>query len=268
MKQINILLFLLITLITLIGVPTFGVLVGFTTLDWMLLAMGYCLTGLGITVGYHRLFTHHSFQAHPLVQYVLLILGGWALQNTAIKWASDHSIHHKWTDREADPYNAQRGFWYSHCGWLFTSTQTPEGTRLQVRLRQEVSLAWQERYYLPIVLSGLLIPLGIGFFEGGWLTALGCLLLVGFGRIFLVMNSTFCINSVCHLWGPQPHTLHDSSRDNWWVSLITFGEGYHNYHHAHPSDYRNGPLWFNVDPSKWVIWSLIQLGLSTPRGQQ
>ena len=168
----------------------------------------------------------------------------------------------------ADPYNAQRGFWYSHCGWLFASTQTPEGTRLQVRLRQEGSLAWQERYYLPIVLSGLLIPLGIGFVEGGWLTALGCLLLVGFGRIFLVMNSTFCINSVCHLWGPQPHTLHDSSRDNWWVSLITFGEGYHNYHHAHPSDYRNGPLWFNVDPSKWVIWSLIQLGLSTPRGQQ
>ncbi|MDZ4854507.1 MAG: acyl-CoA desaturase [Nitrospirota bacterium] len=90
----------------------------------------------------------------------------------------------------------------------------------------------------------------------------GCFLLAGFGRIFLVFNSTFCINSVCHLWGSQPYSRSNSSRDSWWVSLITLGEGYHNYHHTFPRDYRNGPQWYNVDPSKWLIYALSKLGLA------
>ncbi len=92
---------------------------------------------------------------------------------------------------------------------------------------------------------------------------MGCFLLAGVGRTFAVLNSTFCINSICHLWGNQPHGQSDSSRDSWWISLLTFGEGYHNYHHTYQSDYRNGPRWYNFDPSKWVIYTLSLLGLAT-----
>jgi stearoyl-CoA desaturase (delta-9 desaturase) len=122
---------------------------------------------------------------------------------------------------------------------------------------------WQHRYYLPIVLSGLALTFLVGFLHGGWVGGLGCFLLAGVGRTFAVLNSTFCINSICHLWGRQPHGQSDSSRDSWWVSLMTFGEGYHNYHHTYQSDYRNGPRWYNFDPSKWLIFTLSRLGLAS-----
>jgi stearoyl-CoA desaturase (delta-9 desaturase) len=121
---------------------------------------------------------------------------------------------------------------------------------------------WQHRYYTPIFLSGLILPFVVGFLYGGWGAGISCFMLAGVGRTFAVLNSTFCINSVCHLWGDQPHSQADSSRDSWLVSLLTFGEGYHNYHHTHQSDYRNGPLWYNFDPSKWVIFTLSMLGLA------
>src|SRR3990172_5976740 len=122
---------------------------------------------------------------------------------------------------------------------------------------------WQNRYYLPIVLSGLALPALVGLIHGGWRGGLGCFLLAGVGRIFLVLNSTFCINSICHIWGEQPYSEKNSSRDSFWVSLITFGEGYHNYHHAFPTDYRNGVKWYNFDPSKWLIYGLSKVGLSS-----
>jgi len=98
--------------------------------------------------------------------------------------------------------------------------------------------------------------------HGGWIGGLSCFMLAGVCRIFFVLNSTFCINSICHIWGAQPHGDGDSSRDSWWVSLVTFGEGYHNYHHMYLRDYRNGPKWYNFDPSKWFIFSLSKVGLS------
>jgi len=122
---------------------------------------------------------------------------------------------------------------------------------------------WQHRYYIPIVLSGLALPFVVGFLYDGWFGGLGCFLLAGVGRTFFVLNSTFCINSICHLWGSQPHGAADSSRDSWWISLVTFGEGYHNYHHRYQSDYRNGPQWYNFDPSKWLIYSLSLVGLAS-----
>jgi stearoyl-CoA desaturase (delta-9 desaturase) len=121
---------------------------------------------------------------------------------------------------------------------------------------------WQHKYYIPIVISGLLLPFVVGLLHGGWMGGLSCFLLAGVCRLFLVLNSTFCINSICHIWGSQPHSTHDSSRDSWWISLVTFGEGYHNYHHTHLRDYRNGPKWYNFDPSKWLIFSLSKLGLA------
>ena len=120
---------------------------------------------------------------------------------------------------------------------------------------------WQHCWYVPLVLSGLALPFLVGYANDGWIGGAGCFLQAGVGRVFLVLNSTFCINSICHLWGRQPYSKANSSRDSWWVSLLTFGEGYHNYHHAFPRDYRNGPKWYIIDPSKWVIYSLATLGL-------
>ena len=254
-------LFGIVTLSALIGVPAYGILVGYTWLDWTMFALLYMVTGLGITVGYHRLISHRSFMCPEWVKAGLLIAGGWALQNSALKWGADHIRHHAACDQDADPYNAQRGFWHSHCGWLFSEERYSD-EKYATRLKQDPVIMWQHRYYVPIVLSGLALPFLIGFLHGGWMESFSCFMLAGIGRTFAVLNSTFCINSVCHLWGSQPHSQADSSRDSWLVSLLTFGEGYHNYHHTYQSDYRNGPRWYNFDPSKWLIFTLSLLGLA------
>ena len=255
-------LFSLISIGALIGVPLFGFSYGYSWLDWTMFGILYVMTGLGITVGYHRLMAHRSFDCPNWIKTGFLIVGGWALENSAFKWAADHIRHHAHTDQEYDPYNAQRGFWYSHCGWLFF-TDGHADEKYASRLRQDPVVMWQHRYYLPIVLSGLGLTFVVGFLYNGWMGGLGCFLLAGVGRTFAVLNSTFCINSICHLWGRQPHGQANSSRDSWLVSLVTFGEGYHNYHHTYQSDYRNGPRWYNFDPSKWLIFMLSKMGLAS-----
>ena len=254
-------LFVLITLTALIAVPLFGYVHGYTRLDWAMGGILYLISGLGITVGYHRMISHRSFRCPNWVKAALLVVGGWALENSALKWGADHARHHARVDQEEDPYNATRGFWYSHCGWIFT--KSPHKTeRYASWLRKDRVVMWQHRWYVPIVLSGLALPFLVGYAYGGWIGGVGCFLLAGIGRVFLVLNSTFCINSICHLWGSQPYSQSNSSRDSWWVSLITLGEGYHNYHHSFQRDYRNGPLWYNVDPSKWLIYGLSRVGLA------
>ena len=260
-NYVTAILFGSVTCGALIGVPVFGYLYGYSWLDWTVFALLYVVTGLGITVGYHRLMAHRSFECPNWVKAGFLIAGGWALENSAFKWAADHIRHHANCDGEADPYNAQRGFWYSHCGWLFY-TDAYADEKYASRLRQDRVVMWQHRYYLPIVLSGFAITFLVGFLHNGWIGGMSCFLLAGVGRTFAVLNSTFCINSICHLWGHQPHGKADSSRDSWLVSLLTFGEGYHNYHHTYQSDYRNGPRWYNFDPSKWLIVVLSKLGLA------
>ena len=255
-------LFGLISIGALIGVPLYGFFYGYSWIDWTMFGILYVMTGLGITVGYHRLMAHRSFDCPNWVKTGFLIAGGWALENSAFKWAADHIRHHAHTDQEHDPYNAQRGFWYSHCGWLFF-TDGHANEKYASRLRQDPVVMWQHRYYLPIVLSGLGLTFAVGFLYNGWMGGLGCFLLAGVGRTFAVLNSTFCINSICHLWGSQPHGQADSSRDSWLVSLVTFGEGYHNYHHTYQSDYRNGPRWYNFDPSKWLIFMLWKMDLAS-----
>ncbi len=259
---VTMLLFALVVGSAVIGVPAFGFIYGYTWLDWTMFGLLYVITGLGITVGYHRLLAHRSFTCPDWVKAGFLVAGGWALQNSALKWAADHIRHHAACDEDADPYNAKRGFWFSHCGWLFSPDRYTD-EKYATRLRQDPVVMWQHRYYLPILFSGLALPLVVGFLYDGFISGLGCFMLAGVGRTFAVLNSTFCINSVCHLWGRQPHSQTDSSRDSWVVSLLTFGEGYHNYHHTYQSDYRNGPRWYNFDPSKWVIFSLSLVGLAS-----
>ncbi len=256
----TIFLFGLVTVGALIGLPTYAYFFDYTWVDWAMFGLLYVMTGLGITVGYHRLLAHRSFDCPNWVKGCLLVAGGWALENSALTWAAAHIRHHAWCDQEEDPYNAQRGFWYSHVGWIFFKDPYADDKRYTSRLRQDPLVLWQHRYYAPLVLSGLFLPFVVGYLYNGWVGGLGCFLLAGVGRTFFVLNSTFCINSICHLWGRQPHTRADSSRDSWVVSLLTFGEGYHNYHHAHQRDFRNGPRWYNFDPSKWVIFGLSKIG--------
>jgi stearoyl-CoA desaturase (delta-9 desaturase) len=257
-----IVLFIVISLTTAVAVPLYWYHYGFTWLDWTMFGVLYMVSGLGITVGYHRLISHHSFECPDWVKACLLVAGGWALENSALRWCADHIRHHARCDKEEDPYNATKGFWYSHCGWIFMKSPYRE-EKYESRLRKDPVIMWQHRNYVPIVLSGLALPFVVGSLYGGVRVGLGCFLLAGVCRTFLVLNSTFCINSICHLWGAQPHGQADSSRDSWWVSLITFGEGYHNYHHTHLRDYRNGPKWYNFDPSKWLIFGMSKLGLAS-----
>lgn len=257
----TIIIFSLMMVGTIVGVPLFGYLHGFSALDWTMFVVLYLVTGLGITVGYHRLISHRSFECKPWVKACLLVAGGWALENSALRWCSDHIRHHARCDGEEDPYNATRGFWYSHCGWLFVKSPYRD-EKYEKQLRKDPLIMWQHRYYIPIVLSGLALPFVVGFFYGGWMSGISCFILAGLGRTFFVLNSTFCINSICHMWGEQPHGTGDSSRDSWWISLITFGEGYHNYHHMFLRDYRNGAEWYHFDPSKWLIFALSKMRLA------
>ncbi len=261
LDYLTIVLFATVTLATVVGVPLFGYFHGFSAVDWTMLGILYVVSGLGITVGYHRLVAHRSFECPEWVKACLLVAGGWALENSALRWCADHIRHHARCDQEEDPYNATKGFWYSHCGWIFIKSPHRD-EKYELRLRKDRVVMWQHRWYVPIVLSGLALPFVIGLVNGGWMGGLGCFLLAGICRTFLVLNSTFCINSICHLWGSQPHGTFDSSRDSWFISLLTFGEGYHNYHHTYLRDYRNGPKWYNFDPSKWLIYSLSLVGLA------
>jgi len=255
-------LFSAVATATVIGVPLFWLFYGFTLFDWITCVLLYAVTGMGITIGYHRLIAHRSFECHQWIKVALLIAGGWALQNSALLWCADHIRHHARTDQEEDPYNATKGFWHSHCGWLFF--ETPHRTdKYEKQLRKDPLIMWQHRYYSLIVLTGLALPFGLGFWDGGVIGGLGCFLLGGMFRLFMVLNSTFTINSLCHMFGSQPHGTGDSSRDSWLISLISFGEGYHNYHHTYARDFRNGPKWYNFDPSKWIIYTLSLFGLAT-----
>uniref|UniRef100_UPI000A36406E acyl-CoA desaturase n=1 Tax=Nitrospira cf. moscoviensis SBR1015 TaxID=96242 RepID=UPI000A36406E len=231
---VTVMLFSIIVGSAVIGVPLFGFLYGYSWFDWTMFALLYVVTGLGITVGYHRLISHRSFSCPDGVKAILLIAGGWALQQSALKWGADHIRHHAACDQDADPYNAKLGFWHSHCGWLFADKKYSD-EKYATRLRQDPVVMWQHRYYTLIFLSGLAFPFLVGCLYNGWVGGMSCFMLAGIGRTFAVLNSTFCINSVCHLWGNQPHGQADSSRDSWAVSLLTFGEGYHNYHHTHPT---------------------------------
>lgn len=254
--------FIFTTLATFLGIPLFWYYYGYTAFDWTLMGILYIVTGMGITVGYHRMISHKSFESHPAVKFVLLIMGGWALQNSALIWCADHIRHHAHTDEDADPYNASKGFWYSHIGWLFMDTPYRED-RFAEKLRKDPMIMWQHRYYWPIVASGLFLPFVLGYLvNGGVVGGVSCFLLAGVLRTALVLNSTFTINSLCHMVGTQPHGKQDSSRDSWLISFISFGEGYHNYHHTYSHDYRNGPKWYNFDPSKWLIYSLSLVGLT------
>jgi len=219
-------------------------------------------TALSITLGYHRLFSHLTFQASPLVKLYTLLFGAAAFEGSALAWSADHRRHHKFVDHDDDPYDISKGLFHAHIGWLLFRTG-PETPLTWVRDLQKDKLAWwQHQYYVPTAIAmGFAVPAMIGWMYGGPIAALGGFLLAGVARIVVVHHMTFCINSLCHWIGDRPYSSHVSARDSLIMAFFTFGEGYHNFHHEFQYDYRNGVKPWQFDPTKWTIWLLAKVGL-------
>lgn len=249
-------------LLTVIGVPWYLWKFG---LDWFqvgLFVFFAVATGMSITLGYHRLFSHLTFKASWPVKAFTLLFGAAAFESSALTWCADHRRHHKHVDHDDDPYDINKGFFHAHIGWLLFR-HGPETPLTWVRdLQNDAWLRWQHRYYVPIALMvGFGLPVLIGWWWGGAEAALGAFLIAGTARIVAVHHMTFCINSLCHWIGRQPYSSRCSARDSHLMALFTFGEGYHNFHHEFQHDYRNGVKPWHFDPTKWTIWLLAKLGL-------
>ena len=234
-------------------------------LDWFqvgLFLFYYIATGLSITLGYHRLFSHLSFKAKTPVKLATALFGACAFENSVLDWCSDHRKHHKHVDHEDDPYDISKGFMWAHIGWLLFKL-TPELPMDNVNdLKRDRLVMWQHKWCIPLAFFlGFAVPALLGFLWNGATGALGAFLLAGVFRVFAVQHSTFFINSMCHSVGSQPYSSRCSARDSAIMALFTFGEGYHNYHHEFQHDYRNGVKRTNFDPTKWTIWTLEKLGL-------
>lgn len=250
------------TAVALIGVPLYGFVYGFTAEAWIAFGVLVSASNLSITAGYHRLWSHRAYDAHWSVRLLLMLVGTFALQNSILKWTSDHRRHHGHVDDPyKDPYSAKRGFWFSHIGWMLKDYPSAPLDFSNVRdLQKDPIVRWQHRFYLPLALTlNFGIPIGLGFVFNN---ILEMLLVAGFLRLIVSHHTTFFINSLAHIVGDRPYSTLNTARDNFVMALLTFGEGYHNFHHAHPADYRNAIRFWQWDPTKWLIRMLWALGLT------
>ncbi len=243
-------------------IPWYALNHDFSTAAWVLMIGYIYANGLGITAGYHRLWAHRAYEAHWSVEILLMLLGGAAIQNTILNWASGHRTHHRFVDDvDKDPYSAKRGFWFSHMGWMLRNypSSNPDYSNAP-DLQKNKIVMFQHNHYLAIVLlMNIAVPVIFGYLVGDvW----GTVLLMGLLRLVISHHVTFFINSLAHMWGKQPYTDENSARDNFWLALLTYGEGYHNFHHIFQYDYRNGVKWWQFDPTKWLILSLSWVGLT------
>jgi stearoyl-CoA desaturase (delta-9 desaturase) len=231
---------------------------------WMpLLLIGmYLAVGMSICAGYHRFFSHKSYEAHPIVQAFFAFFGAMAAENSILWWSSSHRVHHKHTDKDWDPYNIQRGFWWAHIVWIFYKNEEADDTfENSPDLKANPIVMWQHRWHKVILIAGGFgIPALIGAAFGDPIAGL---LWGGFTRIVVIHHTTFFVNSLAHYIGKPEFNAESSARDNWLVALVTLGEGYHSFHHRFPADFRNGIRWFHWDPAKWFIGGLRSVGLAS-----
>ncbi|HEY6451207.1 MAG TPA: fatty acid desaturase [Steroidobacteraceae bacterium] len=256
------LMFLLTFVVALTVVPWYGFAHGYHLAAWIWFTLFLGANGMSITCGYHRLFAHASYEAHPLLKVLYLLFGAMALQNSALVWSASHRVHHRYIDDfERDPYCARRGFWFSHIGWMLRNYPSGDPDFSVVRdLERDRLVSLQHRYYVPLALAmNFGLPVLVGWLSGD---VLGTFLLAGVLRLVVSHHATFFINSLAHMWGVQPYTDDNTARDNGMVALLTYGEGYHNFHHMFAHDYRNGVRWWQWDPSKWFINAMHWLGLA------
>ena len=229
---------------------------------WAIFAFFMAWNGLSITVGYHRLWSHRTYQAHPIVKWFLLIGGTLAVQGSVFDWCAGHRLHHRHVDDiYQDPYSAKRGFWFSHIGWMLKNYPSGHYDYKNIPdLKADPVLVAQDKYYaLWILLANIGLPALFGWMVGD---IAGTLVLAGLLRLVLSHHFTFFINSLCHMFGTRPYTDTNTARDNPILAIFTWGEGYHNYHHFFQYDYRNGVKWWQYDPSKWIIYGLSKIGLT------
>jgi sn-1 stearoyl-lipid 9-desaturase len=230
--------------------------------SWKAIAMSVVLWWLagsvGIGIGYHRLLTHRGFQTPKWVEYVLTVCGALALQGGAINWVVTHRIHHAFTDQPGDPHSPRDGGWWAHMGWILHGTAQQHSDQVMRRyapdlMRDPVHLWLNRLYFVPLILCGIaLLALG------GW----PALMWGVFFRVTFALHATWLVNSATHLWGSRRFETTDDSTNNWWVALLTFGEGWHNNHHAFPTAARHGLAWYEIDVNWWGIHALQLLGLA------
>jgi stearoyl-CoA desaturase (delta-9 desaturase) len=242
--------------------------------DLAIFGVIYVVTGLGITVGFHRLLTHRSFKTGPAVRAILAALGSAAIEGPVISWVADHRKHHTFSDEEGDPHSPHvghgggwrgtlRGLLHAHVGWLFVHTERGSKRRFAPDLLSDPVVRFIDRTFVLWAVVGLAIPFGLGVALGGTLVAgLTGLLWGGAVRMFVVHHVTYSINSICHVFGRRPFDTDDESRNVFWLALPTFGEAWHNNHHAFPTSAVHGLRRWELDPSALVIRALEKLGLA------
>ena len=246
-----------------------------TAASWPILAIFagmYLLTAFGITVGYHRLFTHRSFKTSRPVAAVLAILGSMAVEGPLLGWVADHRRHHQHSDTAGDPHSPNThggglmgvlvGLWHAHMGWLFRTNPT-DRARYAADLYKDRLLRWTSRLFPLWVLVGLCVPAVLGgLIMMSWTGALLGFIWGGLVRVFFVHHVTWSVNSICHFWGTRPFRTHDDSRNNAVLGLLAMGEGWHNNHHAFPTSARHGLRWWQLDASYALIWAMSKVGLA------
>ncbi|MDE0950755.1 MAG: fatty acid desaturase [Halioglobus sp.] len=263
LNMVNMVIFAGFPIAALILVPFWGMYQGYDSFQWLWALAFLYLNGMSITGGYHRLWAHKSYEASPALKWFFAFWGAGALQNSILIWASDHRRHHRNVDdNELDPYSAGRGLWFSHIGWMLREYNTNDPDFSNVRdLQRDPIVMWQDKHYVALTaFMNLGLPLLLGIWHG---EIIGTVLLVGLLRLVVNHHVTFFINSLAHYWGSRPYTESNSARDNGFLAFLTYGEGYHNYHHIFQSDYRNGIRWWQWDPTKWMIALCARVGLAS-----
>ncbi|MBC8122892.1 MAG: fatty acid desaturase [Gemmatimonadaceae bacterium] len=239
-----------------------GALFSFFTFSWSALALTVFLHwitgGVGVTLCYHRLLTHRSFTVPRPLEYFLALLGTLSMQGGPIMWVAHHRIHHAHSDTSKDPHDSSKGFWWSHMGWMFFQPKDRMDYDLYSRHAKDLARDPVHRFLNRYMLH-LQILFGLGLYLiGGWSFVIYGI----FVRLVLVYHTTWLVNSACHMWGYRSYETDDRSTNLWWSALLTYGEGWHNNHHAMPRSARHGLRWWEVDMTYWVIWTLARLGLA------
>jgi stearoyl-CoA desaturase (Delta-9 desaturase) len=239
-----------------------------------ILFVGYLVAGLGITVGYHRLFPHRSFQTFRVVRYAFAILGQLAVEGNVVSWVANHRKHHQFADRSGDPHSPHadrgegfveglKGLWHAHTGWLFDADATADPNRYAKDVLDDRGLRIISWLFVPMVALSLVIPGLVGWaWIGGRYGFLAGLVWGGAVRILLLHHVTWSINSICHYWGRRRFIVRDESRNVWWLAWLSFGESWHNNHHAFPTSAFHGLRRLEIDPGGGLIWALERVGLA------
>ena len=228
--------------------------------SWILFGFFICATGLAITAGYHRLWSHRTYDAKLPMRLIFLFFGTATYQHSVLWWSAEHRVHHRFEDTDRDPYGINKGFWYAHIGWLLEKRE--EASYDWVKdLQKDPWLRFQDKYfYILSFISCFIVP---GLIAALWGDFWNGVIWAGLVRMVVNHHATFCINSLCHYLGKQGYSDQITARDSWISAIITFGEGYHNFHHKFQYDYRNAILFHQWDPTKWLIWSMEKLGLAS-----